>query len=62
MTECKRGVFSFLGKRNLTVDSRGGSITSDAGLLLARQLDKRLGLTAGLAEMLKCTCHRSSAQ
>lgn len=39
MAEPKQGMFSFFVERNLTLDFKGGSITSDAGLLSARQLD-----------------------
>lgn len=46
MTECKRRspVLKRLGRRAVEVDFNGGTITSDAGLLLLRQVDTRLGL------------------
>ena len=54
MTDCNTGQleFSFLRKRKLTVDFEGGSITSDAGLLLVRQADQTLGLLYRLTHKL----------
>lgn len=51
MTECitKQLNFSFVKKRQLTVNFEGGEITSDSGLLLVRQADNALGLTSGMA-------------
>ena len=50
MTECitKQLNFSFIRKRQLTVNFEGGEITSDSGLLLVRQADNVLGLTSGM--------------
>jgi len=55
MTQCitKQLTFSFLKRRNLTVDFGGGEITSDAGLLLIRQADNSLELISGLAECIR---------
>jgi len=44
--------FSRLGRRNLLADFNGGAITSDAGALLLRQVDQRIGLTAALANAI----------
>jgi hypothetical protein len=54
MTECitKQLDFSFLRKRQVTVNFAGGEITSDSGLLLVRQADNALGLMAGIAERI----------
>ena len=54
MTDCNTEQlgFSFLRKRKLTVDFEGGSITSDAGLLLVRQADQTLGLLYRLTHKL----------
>lgn len=54
MTQCntKQLTFSFFKKRILTVDFKGGEITSDAGLLLIRQADNSLGLISGLTECI----------
>lgn len=59
MTECKQSSFSFFVKKKLTVDFKGGEISSDAGLLLLRQLDEKLGFTEGLADCLSDRRHQS---
>lgn len=45
-TECNSQpiVFSSLGRRNVVADFTGGAITSDAGALLLREVDRKLGL------------------
>jgi hypothetical protein len=43
--------FGFRFQRKLTVDFTGGEITGDAGLLLLREFDERLGLSAGLQKL-----------
>lgn len=50
MTDCNREpvLFSSLGRRRIEADFDGGVITSDAGALLLREADRRLGLTAAL--------------
>lgn len=55
MTECitKQLNFSFVKKRQLTVNFEGGEITSDSGLLLVRQADNALGLTSGMAACIE---------
>jgi hypothetical protein len=58
MTGCNQTSFSFFVKKNLTVDFQGGEISSDAGLLLLRQLDEKLGFTAGLADCLDDRRHQ----
>ena len=51
MTECitKQLTFSFIRKQKITVDFKGGEITSDSGLLLVRQADNTLQLITGMA-------------
>ena len=46
MTKCTPKTFAFpaVKRRKVEVDFSGGDITSDAGLLLLRQADRRLGL------------------
>jgi Transposase DDE domain group 1 len=46
MTECNSELipFSSVGRRPVLADFAGGSITSDAGALLLREADRRLGL------------------
>lgn len=50
MTHCNSQpvAFSSLGRRSVLADFAGGTITSDAGALLLREADRRLGLTAKL--------------
>lgn len=58
MTECSattsedQAQFPFFGRRAVTVRFDDAHISSDAGVLLVRQLDERLGLTAALADAL----------
>jgi hypothetical protein len=54
MTECtpNRLRFSTLSRRKIVADFDGGTLTSDAGGLLLREVDRRLGLTAALADAI----------
>jgi len=46
MTDCTTNqlVFSSLGRKKIQADFNGGCLTSDAGALLLREVDKHLGL------------------
>ncbi len=54
MPDCtvQEGVFPGFARRRIEVGFDGGSVTSDAGLLLVRQTDLRLGLLEGVARHL----------
>jgi len=54
MTECngKRLAFSSLKRQKIVADFNGGRLTSDAGALLLREVDRRLGLTQALADCI----------
>ena len=43
-------LFQDLGPRKVVVDFSGGTLSSDGGVLLVRQIDSGLGLTASLAQ------------
>lgn len=49
-TECHTR-FDFRFQRKLALNFAGGEITSDPGLVLLREFDERLGLSAGLAKL-----------
>ncbi len=51
LTECIQRDFEFqgLGPRKVVADFSGGHLSSDGGVLLLRELDARLGVSAGLA-------------
>src|ERR1039457_3346216 len=53
-TVCNPELFHFpaVKKRALCASFSGGDVTSDGGLPLLRQLDRRLGLTKALAQVL----------
>ena len=54
MTDCTSLSFEFPAcrKRRVETDFSGGDITSNGGVLLLRQADRRSGLTASLARRL----------
>ena len=54
MTECTRQplLFSSLGRQKIVADFDGGQLTSDAGALLLREVDRRIGLTRALADCI----------
>lgn len=54
MTECngQRLLFSSLGRQQVQADFAGGTLTSDAGALLLREVDRRCGLLDALAACL----------
>jgi hypothetical protein len=54
VTECNRQalVFSSLGRQQIQADFAGGTLTSDAGGLLLREVDRRCGLIDALAGSL----------
>jgi hypothetical protein len=50
MTQCTKNLrFGAIGKRDIRAAFDGGKITSDAGVLLLQEADRRLNLTARLA-------------
>ena len=63
-TECKQARFEFHGLFQRKVKARfdGGKITSDAGVLLLREVERGTGLIAGLAECFRDHRDRGSAQ
>jgi hypothetical protein len=50
-TDCQQTSFQFqaLGRREVVADFSGGTLSSDGGVLLLRELDRSLGLTRRLA-------------
>ncbi len=59
MTNCTptRLQFSSLHRKKIVADFSGGHITSDAGLLLLREVDKRLQLTQQLSKVIRDDRH-----
>lgn len=62
MTECNRNEVRFPSckSRKVDVDFRGGDITSDAGGLLLRQVDRKTGLMSRVATVLNDTRRQKS--
>jgi hypothetical protein len=54
--------FQFTFNGFLKVDFQGSRVTSDAGLLLVRELDERLGLATFIAEHLSDSRHGLNTQ
>jgi hypothetical protein len=59
-TDCREEplLFQDLGSRKVVADFSGGTLSSDGGVLLVRQMDAGLGLTANLA---RCFCDQRQA-
>ena len=64
MTNRNREQLGFLGckGRRVEADFSGGNVTSDAGILLAREADRHLGLTASIAPLLKDPRRKASCE
>ena len=64
MTKCNSSMVQFASCKRRTVEAHfgGGAVSSDGGVLLLRQADRRLGLTAGVAAALGDKRRRSSCQ
>jgi len=54
MTDCTQELFQFpsFDRRKIEGSFTGGDVSSDGGVLLLRQADRRLGLTAALDRVL----------
>ncbi len=48
----ERDLFGALGRRRIDVGFDGGEVSSDAGLLLLRQVERKLGLLKSVAQVL----------
>jgi len=59
-TDCKEQplLFQDLGSRNVVADFSGGTLSSDGGALLLRQVDANLGLTQTLAQCFNDVRHQ----
>jgi len=53
MTECSQLGFGFLGRREVVGRFDGGRVSSDGGLLLLREVDRRFGVTEAVAGVLR---------
>lgn len=60
-TDCEQIVFPFqeLGARKVVVDFSGGTLSTDGGVLLLREVDRKLGVTRNLA---RCFSDRRDAR
>jgi hypothetical protein len=57
MTECSQLGFGFLGRREVVGRFDGGRVSSDGGLLLLREVDRRFGVTEAVAGRLRDRRH-----
>lgn len=59
MTKCTTENLSFspLNRKKVQANFNGGSVTSDGGLLLLREIDKKIGLTEQLGQVIKDNRH-----
>lgn len=54
MPDCtaQQMLFGRLGRREIEANFRGGAISSDGGVMLVRQADRKIGLSAAVATAL----------
>ncbi len=52
MTECttEKLIFEGVGRRRVEADFSGGQVSSDGGVLLVREADRRIGLSERMAD------------
>ena len=64
MTNCTQESFQFpaVNRRRVEANFQGGDITSDGGVLLLQQIDRRLGLTEAIARVLQDPRRRASCE
>ena len=64
MTKCTQESFNFpdVKRRSVEVNCQGGDITSDGGVLLLRQVDKRLDLSKAVSKALTDSRRRASCK
>ena len=64
MTNCTQGSFDFPAcrRRQVQAEFSGGEVTSDGGVLLLRQVDRRLRLTEAVAQALGDRRRRASCR
>lgn len=64
MTECYQGELGFgrVQRRVVSADFSGGDISSDGGVLLLRETDRRIGLTAAMAKAVGDSRRRASCE
>jgi hypothetical protein len=64
MTKCTQESFNFpeVKKRTVEVNFQGGDITSDGGVMLLRQVDKRIGLSKAVAQVLEDNRRQASCR
>ena len=53
MTECSQLSFGFLGRRAVVGRFDGGLVSSDGGLLLLGEVDRRFGVTEAVSDRLR---------
>ncbi|MDR4653366.1 MAG: transposase, partial [Nitrosomonas sp.] len=64
MTDCTQRSFDFpaVKKRVVEVNFEGGDITSDGGVMLLRQVDRLIGLSQAVANVLKDNRRQASCK
>ena len=64
MTECNHRVFEYptIKRRKVQASFTGGEVTSDGGVMLLRQVDRRLGLTDAVSQALDDSRRTASCQ
>ena len=64
MTECNQRIFEYptIKRRKIQASFTGGDVSSDGGVMLLRQVDRRLGLTEAVSQALDDSRRTASCQ